>query len=169
MLGVQSPSLENAAVEIIMRVRTTDGEGTLAVPIMHPLHCLQSRIANVVTLHRKQDVARRQLEAAPIVLREYVAEMLDLGLHREATSTLEGLFKYLRSDVAGKQAHKVMTNDPARILDRFADDARIDGRYRENNLASMRRTLATRRSAWGRMRALMDFRRRTGEADEDMN
>src|SRR3546814_8711330 len=90
LLGVQSPGLEDAAVEIIMRVRTTDGEGTLAVPIMHPLHCLQSRIANVVTLHRKQDVARRQLEAAPIVLREYVAEMLDIGLHREATSTLEG-------------------------------------------------------------------------------
>lgn len=135
MLGVQSPSLENAAVEIIMRVRTTDGEGTLAVPIMHPLHCLQSRIANVVTLHRKQDVARRQLEAAPIVLREYVAEMLDLGLHREATSTLEGLFKYLRSDVTGKQAHKVMTNDPARILDHFADDARIDEREQPGQYA----------------------------------
>lgn len=62
-----------------------------------------------------------------------------------------------------------MTNDPARILDHFADDVRIDMRYRENNLANMRRTLATRRSAWGRMRVLMDFRRHTGEADEDMN
>src|SRR3546814_20051064 len=80
---------------------------------------------------------------------------------------MEGLFNYLRADVAGKQAHKVMTNDPARILDHVADDARIDGRDRENNLASMRRTLATRRSAWGRMRALMDFRRRTGKADEE--
>lgn len=165
VLGVKSPGLENSAVEIVMRVRTADGEGTLAVPIMHPLHCLQSRIANVVTLHRKQDVARRQLEAAPIVLREYVSEMLDTGQHQEATTTLRRLFEYLRSDVTGRQAHKVMANDPAKVLDHFADDPRIDARYREHTLAGMRAQLAERRSAWGRMRSLMDFRRTRRDPD----
>lgn len=146
VLGVRSPGLENSAIEIVMQVLTAKGEGTLTVPIMHPLHCLQSRIANVVTLGRKQDVARRQLEAAPIVLREYVSEMLDTGQRREATTTLGCLFQYLRSDVVGKQAYRIMTNDPAKVLDHFADDPRIDVRYREHNLATMRDRLAALRT-----------------------
>lgn len=159
VLGVKSPALEKSAVELVLQVRTDQGVGTLAVPIMHPLHCLQSRVANVIRLGRRHDVALRQLEASPIVLREYISETLDEGEHREATATLERLFEYLRSDIDGKQAHKVMRRDPASILDHFAEDPRIDIRYRENTLANMRTQLAERRSAWGRMKALMGLGR----------
>lgn len=138
VLGVEDAGLKKAAVNIILQVKTAEGIDALKVPIMHPFHCLQSRVANVVTLHRKQDVARRQLEASPIVLREYIAEMLVIGDHREATDTLERIFEYLRSDVVGKGAHKIMKNDPAIILDHFTQDERIDARYRENTLANMR-------------------------------
>jgi hypothetical protein len=149
VLGVEDTDLKKAAVNIVLQVKMAKGIGTLKVPIMHPFHCLQSRIANVVTLHRKQDVARRQLEASPIVLREYMSEMLAAGDHREATDTLEHVFEYLRSDVVGKGAHRIMKNDPAAILDHFAEDERIDIRYRENTLANMRQQLAERRKAWG--------------------
>ena len=155
VLGVKSPALEKSAVELILQVRTDQGLGTLAVPIMHPLHCLQSRIANVIRLRRRHDVALRQLEASPIVLREYISEALNDGEHREATATLERLFEYLRSDIDGKRAHKVMQRDPATILDHFAADERIDSRYREHTLANMRSQLAARRSAWGRMKNLV--------------
>lgn len=60
--------------------RTTDGEGGLAVPIVHPLRCLQSVFAHGVTLHRRHDIACRLLVAAPIVLREHRAEMLVKGV-----------------------------------------------------------------------------------------
>jgi hypothetical protein len=152
---VEDAGLKKAAVNIVLQVRTAEGIGALKVPIMHPFHCLQSRVANVVTLHRKQDVARRQLEASPIVLREYISEMLTAGDHGEATDTLEKLFEYLRSDIVGKGAYRIMKNDPASILDHFANDARIDDRYLDNTLANMRRQLAERRSAWGRMKALI--------------
>lgn len=159
VLGVEDAGLKKAAVNIVLQVKTAEGIGTLKVPIMHPFHCLQSRVANVVTLHRKQDVARRQLEASPIVLREYVNEMLTAGDHREATDTLEQIFEYLRSDVVGKGAHRVMKNDPASILDHFASDERIDARYRDNTLTNMRRQLADRRTAWGRMKSLIGLTR----------
>lgn len=159
VLGVKSPALEKSAVELILQVRTDHGVGALAVPIMHPLHCLQSRIANVIRLGRRHDVALRQLEASPIVLREYISETLDEGEHREATATLERLFEYLRSDIDGKQAHKVMQRDPATILDHFAEDERIDICYREKTLTNMRAQLAGRRSAWGRMKALIGLDR----------
>ena len=143
VLGVKSPNLENAAAEIVMQVRTGNGVGTLSVPIMHPLHCLQSRLANVVTLGRKDAVSRRQLEAAPIVVREYIDETLNEGEHREATATLERLYDYLLSDIVGKQSGMIMRNNPVAIFDTFLDDVRIDERYRNNTLANMRRKLQT--------------------------
>lgn len=155
VLGVDDAGLKKSAVNIILQVRTVEGIGELKVPIMHPFHCLQSRVANVITLHRRHDVARRQLEASPIVLREYISEMLAAGDHREATDTLEQIFEYLRSDVVGKGAHRVMKNDPAAILNHFIDDVRIDARYRGNTLINMQRQLAARRTAWGRMKAMI--------------
>ena len=52
-----------------------------------------------------------------------------------------------------------MSNDPAAILDGFADDPRIDERYRANTLKSMREQLRQRRSSWARMAALVGLGR----------
>ena len=87
--GVNADVMKRSAVELILTVRTDAGEGVLTVPIMHPLHVMQSRIANVLELGRKSDLACRQLNASPIVVREYVRQMLEIGKHREATATLE--------------------------------------------------------------------------------
>lgn len=123
---------------------------------MHPFHCLRSRVANVLELRRSDDVAKRQLEAAPIVLREYISEMLDAGRERDATNALQALFDYLRSDLTGRKAHTAMKNDPAAIFERFAEDPRLEQRYREYNLATMRRQIAERRTAWGKFKALFE-------------
>lgn len=151
--GVKSSKLEKSAVELVLDVRTSDGIGTITIPIMHPLHCFQSRISNVVSLKRNDDTSKRQLEASPIILREYVSEALDDGDHGEATATLGLLFEYLRSDEVGRQAHCVMQNDPIKTLEHFVDDTRIDERYRRNTLDRMLKTLARRRSAWMQLAA----------------
>lgn len=151
--GVKASKLEKAAVELILDVKTNEGVGTITIPIMHPLHCFQSRLSNIVSLKRKDDTAKRQLEASPIILREYISESLGDGDYRETTATLELLFEHLRSDEAGRQAHRIMRNDPMKTLEHFADDTRIDERYRQNTLANMLKELTRRRSAWGRMAA----------------
>jgi len=155
VLGVNADVMQRSAVELILAVHTPGGDGVLTVPIMHPLHVLQSRIANVVELGRTSDLSTRQLNAAPIVLREYINTMLDLGEHREATASLEQLFEYLRSHLNGRRAHKVMANDPAVVLDHFAEDPRIDERYRTHTLSNMRAQLRKRRSRWARMAAMI--------------
>lgn len=151
--GVRSESLVKQAVEILLTVRIGERAGELRIPIMHPLHCLQSRLANVIELHRGTDLAKRQLEASPIILREYLSEMLSAGRHQHVTGVLQSLYDYLLTDPNGRQAHRNMQNDPVLVLDHFQDDERLDARWRELSLASMRRTVAERRTAWGAMKA----------------
>lgn len=161
--GVEAASLERQAVELHLDVILAEGIGQLKVPIMHPLHCMQSRLANVVELSRDTDLARRQLEASPIVLREYLSELLDAGQHKHVMGVLQVLHGYLLSDPNGRKAHKEMRNDPAAILDRFQDDERLDPRWREKSLAPMRAKIAERRTSWGAMKAR--FNMAVGRAD----
>jgi hypothetical protein len=151
--GVHAPSLERQAVEILLTVRIGDRLGELRVPLMHPLHCLQSRLANVVDLGRESDLARRQLEASPIVLREYLLETLSDGGHKHVTGVLQALHDYLLTDPTGRKAHRQMRNDPAMVLAAFQEDERLDERWRHLSLAPMRQRITDRRTAWGAMKA----------------
>lgn len=147
--GVKSDSLQKQAVQLVLTVRIAAGTGELYLPIMHPLHCMQSRLANVVELGRTSDLARRQLEASAVVLGEYLSERLDDGGQKHVTGVLQSLHHYLLTDPTGRKAHQHMSNDPAAILDRFADDERLDERWRRFNLTSMRGKIRRRRTAWG--------------------
>lgn len=151
--GVPDDRLQKSAADLTFKVRAGEGVTELKVPIMHPFHCLRSRIANVVELRRTDDTAKRQLEA-PIVLRAYINEMLEAGRERDATGTLQALFDYLRSDPTGRKADTIMDNDPADIFQRFVQDERIDQRYRDHNLATMQRQIAESRTARGRFKAV---------------
>lgn len=119
----------------------------LTVPLMHPVLCMQSRIANVLhpATKRRDDTAMRQLHAAPIVVREYIAEALDDGDRREAHLCLQEIFRYLRSDVLGHSTHAQTPIDPLDIIHHFADDPRFDSRYREHNITSMIAEIEDRR------------------------
>lgn len=149
--GVRVKALVDSAVELVLPLHTGEGDGELALPIMHPLHCLQSRIANVVDLKRTDDVAARQLEAAPIVVREYISEMLDEGDEAEATRTLQRLFEHLRSDIDGRRAHLNAERDPAEIIDHFADDERLNAGFRKHNIPEMQRVLRKKKGIIGRL------------------
>jgi hypothetical protein len=144
IMGVKANALERDAVELVVPVRGGEID-ELAIPVMHPLHCLQSRIANVVTLGRGDGVALRQLAAAPIVLEAYVEEMLRLGEVREATVTLRRLFDYLRSDIAARACPDLPMRDPATIFQAFQLDRRLDWRFRWFSLRAMRRKLSAKR------------------------
>ncbi|KIU25994.1 hypothetical protein SR41_16570 [Sphingomonas melonis] len=151
--GVNPQSLQKQAVQLVLSVRVGEGTGTLYVPIMHPLHCMQSRLANVVDLGRRTDLAKRQLEASSVVLAEYLSERLRDGSVKHVMGVLQALHQYLLTDPTGKKAHHHMSNDPAAILDRFMDDERLDERWRQLTLKGMRTRVHERRTAWGAMKA----------------
>lgn len=136
VIGVRS-DLEKLAVELLVPYRTREGANILAIPVMHPLHCFQSRVANVTRLGRTDDTAMRQLHASPIVLEHYIEEQLVAGDRREAQRVLRGLADFLQNDADGRRAHEVCRYDPMAILDRAAMDDRLDRRFRGFNLAGM--------------------------------
>jgi hypothetical protein len=136
VIGVRS-DLETLAVELLIPYRTKDGEGVLEVPVMHPLHCFQSRVANVVRLGRKDDTAMRQVHAAPIMLRHYVDEQLQSGERHEAQRVLRRLADFLMRDPDGRRAHEVCGYDPLHIIDLAEKDDRLDHRFRSFNLAGL--------------------------------
>ncbi|MAO03334.1 MAG: hypothetical protein CL804_02210 [Citromicrobium sp.] len=150
-MGVDDVKLKKQAIQIRMNVRMAEGTAELHVPIMHPFHCLQSRLANVIQLERETDLAYNQLNASPIVLREFLFEQLDSGQSRHVTGVLQALYDYLSSDIVGRKAHKHMRNDPSAVLDTFQNDERLDERWREKSLRSMRASLKSKRTAWGMM------------------
>jgi hypothetical protein len=146
VIGVRNP--RQGAVEIVVPITTDAGPGELSIPVMHPLHCFQSRVANRLVLRRSDGTALVQADAAPIVLREYISEAIRDGDRREAMHTLNALFKYLRSDTTGRRAHEVCpVYDPAGIIDHFRADSRLDWRFRKFNLATMSFELRRRRNA----------------------
>jgi hypothetical protein len=148
VLGVAARNLERAVAEIAVPIRTENAEDrVLTIPLMHPIHCLQSRIANVLhsALQRRDNTAMRQLYAAPIVVREYINEALEDGDEREAHKCLQEIFKYMRSDTLGSIAHAKTSIDPLEIIIHFADDTRIDERYRKHNISSMISAIKKRR------------------------
>jgi hypothetical protein len=158
VLGIQDAKLKKSAINLLVQVRTPAGDEQLKIPIMHPLHCFQSRVANIIYLQRRDDTAKRQLEASPIILREFISEMLANGQIDHATETLQHLHKYLLADIYGKKAHGVMKNDPLKTLQYFLQDKRIDKRFREMTLVSFCKQISQKRSVWTRMVSLIGLR-----------
>lgn len=141
---VQGPGdrVAEAAVTISIENLSTGPGDTISVRIMHPMHCLESKLANRLTLGRTSFPAQTQLEATVPILREFVSEMLTAGngdhrstAARMAVDALNHLAHYLRSDRIGKQADKFMARDPLSILRHFAEDDRLPLLFRQHNIA----------------------------------
>jgi len=137
---VQGPGgdVVRAAVSLPIRL-PGDPVGTLTtVRIMHPLHCLQSKLANRLVIGRTGASAQAQLEATTVVLREYVSEMLDQATKQSiklAMKTLERLGDYLQRDFNGRHADQQMARDPLVVLEQFAKDGRLPELYRQHQVA----------------------------------
>lgn len=144
VLGIKHGHLRKS--ELIVPARTPEGT-VLIIPVMHPVECLISRVANVLSpgLRRRDPVAIRQVQAAPIVVREFIREALHDGDTREAHACLQRLYRYLRSNQFGRRAHLDVPVDPLEIIRQFADDPRLDARYRAHNVQSMLRDIEDRR------------------------
>jgi hypothetical protein len=144
VLGVRR-GLKDGVVELAIPFKINGKDGAVSVRIMHPLHCLQSRIANIVKLGRVDEMSKRQAAAAPIIVREFIAQGLEEGDERGAIDTLKGLFDYLHKDIYGRTAHQHLRSDPLDVLRHFRNDTRLDHRFREHSLASMINQLEKRR------------------------
>lgn len=155
--GVRADHLNDFVAEIIIPYTQDGATKELAIPVMHPLHCLQSRISNLAVLGRKDDTAKRQAEAAPVILQEYLNSTLNAGDIREATKTLQRLFDFLSKDIIGKRAHRYVKRDPLEVIRSFVDDDRIDERFRNITIVNMLAKIEKQRSAKGRILEILSL------------
>ena len=139
--GTPTDKLEQQAVVIGYQIQSGASQSVVPLKIMHPLHCLQSRAANVITLGRRDNTSKRQLDAAPIILREYISEALgnepDVHRARVAASILKGLAHYLTSNPVGARYDQFSASNPLDTIRAFANDDRFDPRFRDNQLKNM--------------------------------
>jgi hypothetical protein len=148
VLGVQTRELERG-VSVIQLTAQVDGSPTnVLIRLLHPLVCLKSRIVNILhpATRRTDRIARAQAEAAIVVLRRFISDALDepdgwTDVHH----CFRQLYHYLRRDEYVKQADLKIGTDPLTILQAFADDPRIDQRYRNMTLKKMIAKIGKRR------------------------
>jgi hypothetical protein len=148
VLGVKQHELHRG-VSIIAVEADVDGKTiTAEIPVLHPILCLKSRVANMLSpiMRRRTPVAWEQLRATVIVVQRHIEEALANGHWNEAHECLSALFRYLRSDEFGKKADKELNVDILDIIRAFRNDARIDRRYRGFQLKSMITRIETRRA-----------------------
>ena len=136
VLGVEKKELGNGISSLGVIAEVNGETKPVAVLLMHPISCLKSRIANVMhaATQRRDPTATRQTHAAYHVTRAHIEHALRDGDHQEAKECFQGIFEYLRRDKLGRRAHLEVPVDPLGILRAFADDPRIDKRYRQKNL-----------------------------------
>lgn len=139
ILGVKLKELETGVATMIVEADLAGKPQQVEVAVLHPVLCLKSRVANMLhpATRRRDSFAWQQLHAAIAVVACYVGERLNQDDWKEARLCLSDLFAYLRSDPMARQAEAELGVDLLGILRDFADDERIEARYRQNQLANM--------------------------------
>lgn len=136
VIGVNLDKLKEHLVEVGIYTIPGDLNSMIYFYILHPLHCLMSKVCNCIQLKRNDRSSNRQLQVSPLVLREYLNDILNYDEHRkQVMMCIKDLHWYLRRNRFGKFSFEVLDNDPITILHSLMDDERLDPRYRENTLA----------------------------------
>lgn len=147
ILGVKLKELETGVALMLVEADLEGEPHQVEIAVLHPVLCLRSRVANMLhpATRRRDAFAWRQLHAAIAVVRCYISERLEVGDWQEAKQCFADLFRYLRSDPMARQAEAELDVDLTSILGGFADDPRIEARYRQFQLGGMMERLAERR------------------------
>lgn len=135
VLGVTKRELERG-VAIIRASAVVDGKQVeVHVPVMHPILCLKSRVANMLSpaTHRRDTTAWAQLHAAIAVTNAHIDDALGENWN-EAKACIQDLIRYFRSDNYGRQVEAELGVDLIDILKRIEDRPELDDRYREMTL-----------------------------------
>lgn len=84
----------------------TVGSRRINVRVLHPMDVLLSRSAGIILLGREDTGALRQMAAAPIVLREYIRDLLSLGEHQDIKEAQRIVREFIQT--GGKQSNDLI-------------------------------------------------------------
>ncbi len=130
ILGVPSSSITRNFVSL-QDAATINGQ-RIKLRLMNPLDCVRSRLANINTLKRTDTRSITQAIASIIVLDNYVNDLLEQKITREAQRTLKAIAYTYRDHHVGKASHirfDKQLNFNA-LFAKYASDNRLDERWR---------------------------------------
>lgn len=137
-LGLTEAEVRDHAVE----VEIPDSAGQpLPLWVMHPEHCLESRVANIVVLGKTSELAFGQLRASVACTRLFSVMRLDEGAIREALDVNERVFGKCLHDRAFDRVRTEHGIDP---FDAVLLDDRL-GKFVDIRYPQMVRLLSERR------------------------
>jgi hypothetical protein len=153
VLGVHDRELRRG-VSVLEVAGDVDGQPkTVLIKVLHPVLCLKSRIVSMLhpATRRTDRIARTQAEASVVIVRRYIDDALNEGAEgwKDAHDCFNLLYWYLRSNDYVKVADLQLGIDALAIIRAFADDVRIDQRYRDMQLKKMISNVERRRSRRG--------------------
>jgi hypothetical protein len=127
-----------------VELTTVDGR-CAALRVMHPLHCLISRAANVADLTDYQnDHGRRQLQAAIACMRAFLEEQLESGDVKVARKLSEKVFTFCAHSA---YAQTVAVRDGLEPFDAvLADHPRLPAKFFSTRYEQMRAKVVARRA-----------------------
>lgn len=115
---------------------------------LHPLDCLKNCLGNINVLRREDGQSLRSAEASLLILDAFIDELISLGLLKDAQKCFQELEYIIRDKCAGHASYMRFKIDPSFILEKYANDQRLDGRYRAKTMSGQlmraRRALARR-------------------------
>lgn len=131
--------------------------------VMNPVHCMQSRVHNVIGLRQQDRHALRQLRVSIPCAREFLRSLLDAEdvditqRRRRAMAWNQRIYRFARSDNDARALYRELSIDPFDAV--LSDDERLSERFRNEGYPRWKADLATRRRRAARARERRGQRR----------
>jgi hypothetical protein len=94
--------------------------------ILHPLHCLKSRISNVINLYRDDHISLTRIEIAIAIVKRRIIGLLDAERKRQALKETEFVFRLARNSRFGVRPFLLYGLD---VFEAIPKDSRFGKRY----------------------------------------
>jgi hypothetical protein len=144
VLGVSVEEIRTMAIPIELRDVHTGAPLGNVFHVMHPVHCLQSRVYDILVLGENTEHARRQLRASVICARQFILTLADTGHVRDALKLNERIFQFVMNNLHGRRIHSVAGVDP---FDAVATSHALPEAFRVTRYPQMCSALANKRKA----------------------
>jgi hypothetical protein len=119
---------------LILGGHNPNDDDEIRILCLHPIDCLANRLGNINVLHREDEQAVRSAEVAVLIVDGFIDELLGERNTKDAQTCLRKLEFIVRDKCARQTSFSKFGIDPSVILKKYANDTRLDERYRRFTL-----------------------------------
>ena len=141
-LGVRPEEIREMAIPVELRDRQTGAPTGTSFHVMHPVHCMESRVYKVLVLNQNTTHATKQLRASVLCAREFIQALLGTGRIRDALRLQERIFRFVMADHHGQRISAAVGIDP---FDAVVRSEALPEAFRSKRYPQMQSALAKKR------------------------